>query len=91
MFFAGSSGVDVSHLVDSQRGNFFFGRAVENEAFSSRRNSVDQAASVRTGDQIASGIEPHYADMRFIAFEKDGMLAFRRDAENFSVIPGGYE
>ena len=91
MLFAGSGGVDVSHFVDGQRGDFFFRGAVEHEAFARGRNSVDQAASVRTGDQIAFGIEPHYADVGFVAFEEDGMLAFWRDAKDFSMIAGGYE
>ena len=90
MFFSDAGGVDVACFVDGQGGDFFFRRAVEDEAFSAGRDSIDQSAAVRTGNQIAFAIEGHHANMGFVTFEKDRVLALRSDAEYLSVIPGGH-
>ena|SRR3981081_2928068 len=86
MFFADACRVDVARFIYGQGGDFFFGRAVEDKALSIGRDSVDQAAPVRTSDQIALGIESHHPDMSFVALEKDRMLAFWGDAKYLAVI-----
>src|ERR1700674_937711 len=91
MLLSNARRVDVACFVDGEGGNLFFRCAVEDEAFSTGRDSIDQTAAVRAGDQIAFGIEGHHTDMGFVAFEKDGVIAFRSDAEYLSVIPRGHE
>src|ERR1700682_3451932 len=89
MLSANACRVDVACFVDGEGGDLFFRCAVEDEAFSTGRDSIDQTATVGTGDQIAFGIEGHHTDMGFVALEKDGVIAFRGDAEYLSVIPRG--
>ena len=83
MLFSHAGGIDVARFVDRQGGDFFLRRAVEDEAFSAGRDAIDQAAAVRSGDQIAFVVEGQHADVGFVTLEKYGVLAFRRDAENF--------
>ena len=87
MFFSDPCCIDVARFVDGQGGNLFFRCAVENEAFSTGRDSIDQSASVRPADQIAFAIEGHHANMGFVALEKHRVLAFGSDAKYFAVIP----
>src|SRR5207245_4799924 len=52
-FFSDPCSENVARLVDSQGGDFFFRGTIENEAFSGRRDSINETAAVRTRDQIA--------------------------------------
>ena len=81
--------VDIAAAVDGEGGNFLLGGAVQHEALAGGRNAIDQAAAVRTGDQIPLGIESQDANMSFIALEKQRRLAVARHPENFSPVPGG--
>ena len=66
--------VDVSCLIDCERGDFLLGSAVEYEPFSAKLGRPGRCR--RTGNQIAFGIEPHYADVGFVAFEKSECSPF---------------
>ena len=89
MLFAHARSVDVSGGVERQGGDFFLGRAVENEGFAIGRNAVHQAAAVRAGNQVALGIERQHADVGLVAGEKDRVLPFGGDPKDLAVIAGG--
>ena len=84
-----SGGVDIARVVDSERCNFFFGRAVEHERFAIRRDAVDQPAAIGTGNQVSFGIEREHANVDFIALEEERVLAVGADFVDFAVIAGG--
>ena len=69
------SGVDIAGAVDGERGNFFLGRAVENERFAIRRNAIDKAAAIGAGNQVSFGIECENANVDFIALEEERVLS----------------
>ena len=56
--------------IERESGDFFLGRAVQHESFAGRRDAVDQAAAVGTGNQVALSVEREHADVRVVAFEK---------------------
>ena len=89
MLLARCSGVDIAFAVDGERGNFFPGRAVENERFAIRRDPVDQSAAIGTGNQVSLGIECEHANVNFIALEEKRVLAVGADFVDFAVIAGG--
>ena len=51
-----SGGVDIAVAVDGEGGNFFLGRAVENERFAIWSDAIDQPAAIGAGNQIPFGI-----------------------------------
>src|ERR1700751_1720712 len=89
-FFADAGSVDVSRAIERKRRDFLFGRAVENESFTGRRDAVYESAAIRARDQIPLGIECEYTDVRLITFEKQRVFAFWRYLVNLAAIPGGY-
>src|ERR1700744_4404580 len=84
--FSHAGGVDVALLIDCQRGDLFFRRAVEHEAFALRRDAVDEATALGTGDEVLVVIEGELADEGFVALEEDAALAVAVHAEDFTVI-----
>ena len=89
-FLSHAGGINISRFVDGQRGDFFFRCAVKHEAFAAGLDLVYQSTAVRAGDQIALGIHRQHADVGFIAFEENGMLALGSDAKDFAMIAGGH-
>ena len=83
------SGVNIAHAVDGERGNFFLGRAVENERVAIRRDAIDQTAAIGAGNQVSLGIERKNANVDFIALEKERVLAVGADFVDLAVIAGG--
>src|SRR5262249_45318206 len=53
------------------------------------RNPVHQAAPVRSGDQVALGIEVEDADVGFVGLEEDRAFAGLVYAENLAAVPSG--
>ena len=88
-FFADTRGIDVALLIDGERGDFFFRRAVEDEAFALRRDAVDEAAAVGSGDEVLLVVDGESADVGFVALEEDAALAAAIDTEDFAVIASG--
>ena len=83
-----SRGINVAIVVERQRGNFFFGRAVQHEAFARGRNTVHQATAIGAGNQFPLRVERQHADMSLIALEENRVLAFGRDLVDLTVIAG---
>ena len=70
--------------------DFLLRRTVQHESLARGRDAIDQPAAIGTGDQIFLRVEGEDANVGFVALEKDRMLAFGRDAIDFSVVAGGY-
>ena len=87
--FSRSGGVDIARAVDGERGNFFLGRAVENEGLAIRRNAIEKPAAIGPGNQISFEIECENANVDFIALEEERVLAVRADFVDFAAIAGG--
>ena len=88
-FFANTCGIDIALLIDGERGDFFFRCAVEDEAFALRRDAIDEAAAVGSGDDVLLIVDGDGADVGFVALEKDAALAAAIDTEDFTVVASG--
>src|SRR4029077_18907570 len=85
---SGGGRVNVAGAVDGERGNFFLGRAVENERFAIRRNAIHKPAAIGAGNEISVGIERENANVNLIALEEERVLPVGADFVDFAVITG---
>lgn len=85
---AGARGIDVALRVDGERRDLLLRRAVEDEALALRRDAVDQAAAVGTGDDIAAVVEVKHANLGLVALEEDAAVTATIDAINLAAIAG---
>ena len=90
MLLSRSGDIDIAGRIDSNRGNFFLGRAVENKRLAIGRDAIDQPAAIRAGNQISLGIDCQNANVDFIALEEKCVLAARADFIDFAMIAGSH-
>ena len=89
MLLSGGGGIDIAGAVDGEGGNFFLGRAVENERLAILRDAIDQSAAIGTGNEVAFGIERENPNVDLIALEEQRVLSAGTDFVYFAVIAGG--
>ena len=88
MLFARCSSIDISGAVDRKRGDFLFRRAIKNECVAIRGDAIDQAASIRTGDQISLWVKRKHANVDLVALEEQRILSVGIDLIDLATIAG---
>src|SRR5271166_1231203 len=86
MLLARSCGINVALSVNGERSDFLLRRTIQNEAFTLRRDAINEAAAVGSGNQIARIIEIQNTNVRLVTLEEKAAISAAVHAEDLSPI-----